>query len=270
MNLDFAIKEFLNRLRGKKRHGPVSPRHFKLALELAKVRSRALAEPDPRIRSFLLFALSLGCVSRSQISQDAFVQWALGGKRGGYFCDFGATNGLFLSNSYALETEFGWTGICAEPAKSWHEELRHNRSGASIETRCVWSKSGEKLTFSESASRELSTLTQFENSDSHARRRRGAKTYQVETIALNAMLQEHGAPELFDYLSIDTEGSELDILEAFDMKRWRPAVITVEHNYTTNRKPIYDLLTGAGYRRVLEEVSLFDDWYVEDRVTLPV
>lgn len=269
MDLEFAYKEFLNRLRGKKRHGPFSPRHFKLALELAKVRSRALAEPDPQIRSFLLFALSFGAVSRSQISQDAFVQWALGGKREGYFCDFGATNGLFLSNSYALETECGWRGICAEPATCWHEELRRNRPGASIETRCVWSQSGERLTFSESASRELSTLTQFENSDGHARHRRGAKTYQVETISLNDMLEQHDAPESFDYLSIDTEGSELDILKVFDMTRWRPAVITVEHNYTANRKQIFDLLSGAGYRRVLEEVSLFDDWYVDNRVTLP-
>jgi FkbM family methyltransferase len=269
MDLDFAFKEFLNRLRGKKRHGPVSPRHFKLALDLAKVRNKALGESDPQIRSFLLFAFAFGAVSRSQIFQDAFVQWALDGKRDGYFCDFGATNGVFLSNSYTLETEFGWSGICAEPAASWHEDLHRNRPGASIETRCVWSRSGERLTFSESASRELSTLTQFENSDSHARRRRGAKTYQVETISLNDMLEQHTAPEQFDYLSIDTEGSELDILTAFDMKRWRPAVITVEHNYTVNRQAIFELLAAAGYRRVLPEVSLFDDWYVEDRVRLP-
>ena len=83
------------------------------------------------------------------------------------------------------------------------------------------------------------------------------------------MLEQHNAPERFDYLSIDTEGSELDILRAFDMKRWRPAVITVEHNYTSNRQVIYELLVASGYRRVLPEVSLFDDWYVEGRVTLP-
>lgn len=270
MQLDYAFKEFLNRLRGKKRHGPVSSTHFKLALDLAKVRNKVLAEPDPQIKAFLLYAFSFGAVSRSQIFQDAFVQWALNGKCDGYFCDFGATNGVFLSNSYALETNFGWTGICAEPATSWHEDLRKNRPGAQIETRCVWARSGERLTFSESESRELSTLTQFENSDSHARRRRGAKTYEVETISLGDMLEQHGAPEHFDYLSIDTEGSELDILRALDMTRWRPAVITVEHNYTANRQVIHDLLVAAGYRRVLPEVSLFDDWYVEGRVTLPV
>lgn len=269
MQLDYAFKDFLNRLRGRKRHGPVSPQHFRLALDLAKVRNKVLGEPDPQIRAFLLHAFTFGSVSRSQIFQDAFVHWALNGKRDGFFCDFGATNGVFLSNSFALETEFGWTGICAEPATSWHEDLRRNRPGARIETRCVWARSGERLTFSESASRELSTLTQFEDSDSHSRRRRGAKTYEVETISLNDMLDQHAAPDQFDYLSIDTEGSELDILQAFDFKRWRPAVITVEHNYTANRQTLHDLLVKAGYRRVLPEVSLFDDWYVEARVELP-
>ena len=269
MHFKYAFKDFLNRLRGKKRHGPVSPGHFELALDLARVRNKVLAEPDPQIKAFLLFAFSFGAISKSQIFQDAFVQWALNGKRDGFFCDFGATNGEFLSNSHALESHFGWSGICAEPATSWHEDLRRNRPSARIETRCVWARSGEKLTFSESASRELSTLTQFEDSDSHARRRRGAKNYQVETISLNDMLEQHGAPEQFDYLSIDTEGSELDILKAFDMTRWRPAVITVEHNYTANRQVIHDLLVAAGYRRVLPEVSLFDDWYVEGRVKLP-
>ena len=43
MQLDYAFKEFLNRLRGKKRHGPVSSTHFKLALDLAKVRNKVLA-----------------------------------------------------------------------------------------------------------------------------------------------------------------------------------------------------------------------------------
>lgn len=271
MRFGDAFQDLLHRLQGRKRHGPLSLRHFKLALDLSKVHSKVLAEPDPQIKAFLLFALSFGAVSRSQISQDAFVQWALNGKRGGYFCDFGATNGVLLSNSYALEDTFGWTGICAEPAKSWHEDLRTNRPGTRIETRCVWARSGERLTFSENASRELSTLTQFEGCDIHARRRRrrGSKTYDVETISLGDMLEQHGAPEDFDYLSIDTEGSEYDILNAFDLKRWRPAVITVEHNYTTNRQSIYDLLVAAGYRRVLPEVSLFDDWYVGERVQLP-
>ncbi len=268
MKLDFALKEMLNRLRGKKRHGPVSRKHFQLTLDLARDRNRILEESDPQIRGFLLHAMSLGHLSRSQIFQDTFVLYALNGKRDGFFCDFGATNGLFLSNSFMLETHMGWTGICAEPALSWHAELKQNRPSATIETRCVWARTGERLTFSETRSKELSTLTQFENSDNHSRRRKSARTYMVETISLNDMLDIHGAPADFDYLSMDTEGSELDILKAFDLGRYRPKVMTIEHNYTVNRAVIHDLLVAQGYRRVLPEVSLFDDWYLSPDVSL--
>lgn len=76
-------------------------------------------------------------------------------KRHGLFVEFGATNGLDLSNTWLLEKQFGWTGILAEPATVWHEDLKRNRTG-SIDERCVWSRSGEALQFSETAVPELS------------------------------------------------------------------------------------------------------------------
>ena len=72
----------------------------------------------------------------SQLKQDLFVLLETGFKRGGYFVEFGATNGIDLSNTYLLEREFGWTGILAEPATAWHEALQRNRN-AIIDTDCV-------------------------------------------------------------------------------------------------------------------------------------
>ncbi len=70
------------------------------------------------------------------------------------------------------------------------------------------------------------------------------------------------APAEIDYLSIDTEGSELEILRAFDFDRWNVRLISVEHNHTPLRQPLYDLLTARGYVRKWPELSAFDDWYV--------
>ena len=61
---------------------------------------------------------------------------------------------------------------------------------------------------------------------------------------------------------MDTEGSEYEILKTLDFERYSFGVITVEHNYTEKRELIYELLTNKGYRRVLTEVSVQDDWYV--------
>jgi hypothetical protein len=64
----------------------------------------------------MLLCSGEGYPSQSQYKQDIFVLTQLGFKRNGYFAEFGATNGLELSNSYLLERQFGWSGILAEPA----------------------------------------------------------------------------------------------------------------------------------------------------------
>lgn len=76
------------------------------------------------------------------------------------------------------------------------------------------------------------------------------------------LLTENGAPNLIDYLSIDTEGSEYDILVGLDFGHFKFRVIICEHNYTPMRQKIFELLTEAGYERRLESISLVDDWYV--------
>lgn len=200
--------------------------------------------------------------SRSLLHQDIFALCELGFKRDGFFVEFGATNGVDLSNSFLLETEFNWTGILAEPARSWHADLRLNRE-ARIETRCVWRASGELLTFNEVPRRkELSTIDAYSSCDGHAKRRAKGIRYEVETVSLNDLLDAHDAPEVIDYLSIDTEGSEFEILANFDFSKRLVRVITCEHNYTPEREKIYALLTAQGYVRKFEDVSDFDDWYV--------
>ena len=198
--------------------------------------------------------------SKAQGWQDLFVLSAVGFERGGYFVEFGATDGVTLSNTHLLETQFGWTGLLAEPAQVWREALHANRKAA-IETRCVWTKSGEVLTFNETQTAEISTIAAF-GDDEFRQWRKDGRRYDVETISLNDLLDAHGAPSVIDYLSVDTEGSEFEILNAVDFDRYRFRVITCEHNYTPVREKVHALLSGHGYRRVLEHISRWDDWYV--------
>ncbi len=88
-------------------------------------------------------------------------------------------------------------------------------------------------------------------------------SYDVTTISLNDLLAEHNAPAVIDFASIDTEGSEFDILNAVDFDRWTFRVMTIEHNFAPQRDDIYTLLTSKGYVRVLEDISRFDDWYIK-------
>jgi len=199
--------------------------------------------------------------SHAQLRQDIFVLSELNYKKNGYFVEFGATNGLDLSNTYLLETQYNWTGILAEPAIRWHAELSKNRT-AKIDKRCVWRYTGETLIFNETDSPELSTLDSFSSCDGHAQAREGGKKYSVKTVSLEDLLTENHAPNFIDYLSIDTEGSEFDILENFDFQRYKFRVITCEHNYSPMREKLSALFQKNGYQKKYENVSKFDDWWV--------
>ncbi len=202
--------------------------------------------------------------SYSQLYQDLFVQYILNDKKSGFFVEFGATDGITLSNTYLLEKKYGWKGVLAEPAKIWHSKLSRNRT-AHIDTRCVWSQSGEVLQFSEvSDAAEISTLTSFTelNKQSAA----SDNVYEVLTISLNDLLDTANAPKLIDYLSVDTEGSEYEILRNFDFERWDVSVISVEHNFFPIRDKIYQLLKSKGYVRKFPLLSRWDDWYVKSDI----
>lgn len=201
--------------------------------------------------------------SSAQLHQDLIALITTKFKTGGYFVEFGATDGIRFSNTYLLENTFGWTGILAEPGKSWHGQLAQNRL-ARIDTRCVWVNSGERLSFNETEVGELSTLDMFSSGDLHASSRVKGSKYLVETISLEDLLEQNQAPTYIDYLSIDTEGSEFSILRNFNFEKYSFGFISVEHNYTENRKNVFELLVSHGYVRVFESTSLFDDWYINE------
>jgi len=197
--------------------------------------------------------------THSQIGQDLFVLSQIGPKPNGYFVEFGATDGINISNSYFFESHLGWNGIVAEPGRLWHRDLTRNRK-CKIEKRCVWSVTGAELQFLDAG--PLSTISGFEANDYHAQERLKNNSYTVRTISLNDLLAEHNAPAHIDYLSIDTEGSEFAILEKFDFDKHTFGVITCEHNHAQQRGDIHRLLAANGYRRIMEDASSVDDWYV--------
>ena len=204
--------------------------------------------------------------SKSQICQDVFVACQLGlwkkSSAPRYFGEFGATDGISMSNTYVFEKNFGWDGLLIEPARIWKDRLIANRS-SDFDFRCVFNATGEKVEFNESENAVYSTIQNFSQNDTHAQERINGGKYLVETVTLNDVLENHKAPKIIDYLSIDTEGSELLILQAIDFATWTFKVITVEHNYTPQRALIHELLIRNGYQRVLENISFMDDWYVK-------
>jgi FkbM family methyltransferase len=211
---------------------------------------------------FLSYAFAMRARSRSQILQDLWVCFELGEKRNGFFVEFGATDGQTNSNTWLLESELGWNGILAEPNPHWHAKLSENRNVA-IEHRCVSSTSGERVEFiaTNDFDPEVSGMAKFADGDHFAQIRKSGKTIEVETISLDDLLAKFNAPQSIDYLSIDTEGSELAILSSFHFDRHRFKLITVEQNAKTE-PGIRSLLEANHYVRVFPQFSQWDGWFV--------
>lgn len=178
-----------------------------------------------------------------------------------FFVEFGATDGITLSNSYLLE-KTGWHGLLAEPDKNWHKKLFQSRS-AVIDTRCVYSTSGKLVPFRESLVGELSGIVEFGNNDGWRETRKIGAILQVETVSLLDFLKQNNAPLRIDFLSIDTEGSEFAIIENFDFCEWDIRFVAIEHNFTSSKEKIIEKMLNSGYMQVFPQISAWDVWFLK-------
>jgi len=219
--------------------------------------------------------------SPSQLRQDAVALFFNDFRQNGFFVEFGACDGFSFSNTYVLEKGFGWAGILSEPNPEWHPALSKGRQ-CYIDHRAVASKTGEHVEFSiindiTPISKELCGITDYlaqsiaELSQAYKINQKEVvnKTISVETVSLLDLLKTFHAPRTIDYLSIDTEGSELSILSAFDFSEYKFTFLSVEHNYRPERGQIQRVMNDNGYIRLdCDALSNFDDWYIHQSHTL--
>jgi len=200
-------------------------------------------------------------VTYSQLKQDLFALYHKQDEPG-FFVEFGSLDGVDTSNTYILEKYHGWHGIIAEPLPRFYDELHRNRACA-IDHRCVFSYSGDVVQFGEVEDfPAVSTLISHKDQQSMWKEKRQTnKIHDVVTVSLDDLLDEHNAPAVIDYLSIDTEGSEFTILSTHSFKR--PFnTISVEYANADERHKLYNLLTYHKYIRVHAKLSQWEDWYV--------
>jgi hypothetical protein len=183
----------------------------------------------------------------SQIGQDRWVQSVLGDKYNGYFVELGACDGVKYSNTLFFEREREWNGICIEPNDLYLPSLRSNRS-CSISNELIYSVEGQELNFSWS---EEASGVLDENAGPFTRRDHVVKK---RTTTLERVLESAKAPQIMDYLSLDVEGQEYNILSTFPFHKYVFRCMTVEHNAPhvgpEQQRKIRELLERNGYRYV--------------------
>jgi len=205
--------------------------------------------------------------------QTNWVRTQLNEKRNGYFVDVGADDGLSSSNTCLFEVTYDWKGICIEanPRSNAFAYLIKNRK-CICENVAIFSKN-TKVEFMARGHR--SNLSGIFDPSFHGQaiEEQAGKHFlsMIQAVTLEYILDKHNAPKIIDYLSIDTEGSEYEIIKVFPFNKYQFRLITIEHNAFTGRD--VDIKKQGNIRKLLtaNEYELFPDnnYQAEDWFTNP-
>ena len=143
-------------------------------------------------------------------------------KEKGFFIELGAHDGLTQSNTAFLEKTRNWTGILIEPSVSNYQKCIKNRE-KSIVVNCACVSNEYKEEFVKGDFSENSLMS----SVGGKRRRRGNKC-NVKAKTLENILDEHLKENNIDFLSLDTEGYELNILKGLNLQKYKPSYMLIE------------------------------------------
>jgi FkbM family methyltransferase len=170
----------------------------------------------------------------------------------GFFVEVGANDPFARSQTWHLEKS-GWTGVLIEPQPDLAEKLRTTRQAQVFAVACSSpERDGSMLPLHVAG--PLSALDR----ECMAPGAVPKSVIDVPIQTLDRLLTEAGAPERFDFLSIDVEGHEINVLRGFDIARWRPRLILIEDHVGDLAKHKY--LMAAGYRIIRRYEN--NGWYV--------
>ena len=173
---------------------------------------------------------------------------------------------MVLSNTYHLEKVLGWSGICIEPGKDEFHTLKISRNCLCV-NKAIYNKNTSVVMASDGLLRGIKKHLQCPPI--------GTEQMIVETITMKRLLKESNAPHMIDYISLDTEGSEAEILSAFPFNKYEVSLWTIEHNaYLDGGKlkaRIRKIMLENGYIVVpesmqIQEVINLEDWFVHKKI----
>jgi len=201
----------------------------------------------------------------SQLKQDRFMNEVIfNHQKNGFFIDIGAHDGVTISNTLYFENK-GWNGICIEPNPNVFVKLQANRKSKNLNV-CIGNANRTvKFTKIDGYSEMLSGISEnydprhLERIDREIAAKGGEKTeIDVAMITLDSI--EGIKDKQIDFISIDTEGNEFDIVKSINFDVLRIKALVIENNYNDNR--IKDLLKIFGYERIYrlecDEVFIFE------------
>jgi FkbM family methyltransferase len=189
--------------------------------------------------------------SYSQFGEDLLLWKYFGERRQGFFLEAGANHPTLRSQTWLFEQN-GWTGILVEPLAANCALLRRERPHSRVFQLALGSpEQCGRARFSVAAGSDAYSGLVLQDGVAQER------TEEVEIRTLDQVLAEAANPKL-DFVSLDVEGAELDVLNGFDLPRHQPGVLLVEDHL--QRLGLHRWIVGRGYRLVKRTGC--NSWYV--------
>ncbi len=190
----------------------------------------------------------------SQYSQDKFLnEVVFSNKKRGFYIDIGAHDGVSFSNSLFFEKYNNWDGICVEPNPVVFSKLISHRNSTNMNV-CIGNENKTvKFTQIEGYSEMLSGITERYD-DRHIQRinnailKNGGKRNEIEVQMITLDSIDGLKDRKIDFISIDTEGNEYDIIKAIDFDLLDIKSLVIENNYKNNQ--IKDYLSLFGFELI--------------------
>ena len=189
----------------------------------------------------------------SQNGEDYLVWNLFDYKEKGFYVEVGAFDGMHFSNTFSFE-QAGWAGICIEPHPTFFPFCQKNRPDSTcINAACVGDESLKEVSFNAEEIGLLSGISADEDDVDYRYSARkldfkGFNKVTVPAMTLTNILDNHAPGTAIDFMTIDVEGTELDVLKGLDFTRYAPEVLIVEDNKETPNQPLFDYLEGEkGY-----------------------
>lgn len=210
----------------------------------------------------------------SQIEQDKYyIENIAKGAKYGHFLDIGAHDGIHTSNTATLEFEYGWQGLCIEANPDLAEQAVKNRPNSNVVNCAAWSSSKD-VTFEipltnlkniqgDLLSRISEEEELKETNKKYFKQHFAAKTKKI-TIPATTITNLVGEyyyefPVVFDYMSLDVEGAELEVLKGINFDKIKIKFMTIEHGNREGMVPtLQKYLEPLGFK-----IHRINRWDVE-------
>lgn len=191
-------------------------------------------------------------LSYAQNREDIIINAFFDGSDHGFYVDIGANHPVFDSVTKFFYLK-GWTGVDVEPNAKLAAMLRTDRPLDTVVEAGVSSKTGEE-TFRVYENTGLSTFSKQvmdETSEAYDVFKQKYEDIRVKVDTLANILDSVKTADKIDFMKIDVEGLEYEVLSGNNWKRYRPELICIEANHSV--KDWRKLLTKNGYTKFFED-----------------